>query len=46
MMYGTIICKSVFKDGKNEPTREQFTQTWIALINQIEQSKAILAEVR
>lgn len=45
-MYEARNCKSVFKSGENEPAREQFTQTWIALINQIEQSKAILAGIR
>lgn len=37
------ICKSVFQDGKTEATREQVTKTWIALINEMERSKAALA---
>lgn len=33
------ICKSVFRDGRSEPTRECFTQAWIHLINELERNK-------
>lgn len=36
-------CQSVFKNGKTETTAQEITRVWIALINQIERSKAILA---
>ncbi len=35
-------CKSIFEGGKKETTREQFTQIWITLINQIEKSREIV----
>lgn len=36
-------CRSVFKGGKNRPTSEEYTRIWIALINQIERNKQVLA---
>lgn len=33
------LCKSIFKDGKSMPTKEEYTRKWIALINQLEKSK-------
>lgn len=33
-------CCSVYKNGKL-PTKEEYTQIWIKLINQIEKGKAI-----
>lgn len=41
-MNATTGCRSVFKGG-SEPTSQEFTRAWIALINRLEQSKAILA---
>lgn len=35
-------CKSVFRDGKREPTKERVTETWIALIREMERAKASL----
>ena len=32
-------CKSIFKGGKITTTKEEYTQKWIALINQLEKSK-------
>lgn len=40
------VCQSVFRSGESSITREQYTQVWIRLINQIEKSKEILAGVR
>ena len=33
------ICKSIFKDGKHAPTREEYTALWVAIINRLEKSK-------
>ena len=38
------LCQSIFKDGKSKPTAEEFTQKWIALINQLEQEQASAAD--
>ena len=40
------ICRSVFQKGEPTTTTEKYTQIWITLINQIEKSKKVLAEVR
>ncbi len=34
-----IICKSIFKDGKTETNKNDFTKKWIEVINQIERNK-------
>ena len=39
-MSGTNPCRSIFKRGTNEPTSQELTRVWIALINRLEQSKA------
>ena len=39
-------CKSVFQDGKKEPTQEQVTEMWIALIREMEQVKASLGGMK
>lgn len=39
-------CTSVFKSGENVTTTEAFTQVWITLINQLEQTKRISFENR
>lgn len=39
-------CTSIFKSGESKTSMEQFTQVWIALINQIEKSKGVLAGIR
>ena len=36
-------CRSIFKSGTSETTAQEFTRAWIALINRLEQSKAVLA---
>lgn len=41
-----VICKSVFKSGGNTTLKEQFTQKWIEVINQIEKNKRITTEKR
>ena len=40
------ICRSVFQKGAPSTTTEKYTQIWITLINQIEKSKKVLAELR
>ena len=40
------ICRSVFQKGAPTTTTEKYTQIWITLINQIEKSKEVLAELR
>ncbi len=40
-----VICKSIFKDGKNTPSRESFTRVWINLINRMEKSRRDLTGV-
>ena len=40
------ICRSVFQKDAPTTTTEKYTQIWITLINQIEKSKKVLAEVR
>lgn len=37
-------CRSVFQQGAPGTTTEKYTQIWIRLINQIEKSKATLAQ--
>ena len=37
-------CTSVFKNGTT-PDEKGYTQIWIALINQMERSKAVLAGI-
>lgn len=34
-----LPCRSIFKSGKSEITREAYTQAWITLINQTERNK-------
>ena len=34
------LCRSIFKSGKSETTREAYTQAWITLINQTEKNKS------
>lgn len=34
-----ILCKSVFKSGKNTISKTQFTEKWIELINKTEKYK-------
>ncbi|WP_444641639.1 hypothetical protein ACRQU7_15330 [Caproiciproducens sp. R1] len=36
-----VTCKNVFKSGENTTLKEQFTQKWIEIINQIEKNKRI-----
>ena len=36
-------CKSVFRAGTEKATKENYTQLWTSLINQMERSKKILA---
>lgn len=40
------VCRSVFREGAPTTTTEKYTQIWISLINQIEKSKQVLAELR
>lgn len=40
------VCKSIFKGEKKQPTQEKYTNIWVALINQIERNKQVLAETR
>ncbi len=42
----TLTCRSVFQNGTQETTTERYTKIWITLINQIEKSKEVLAELR
>lgn len=39
-------CKSIFKSGENKLTPEYYTRIWIALINQVERNKQLLAGAR
>lgn len=39
-------CKSVFKTGLPETTREELTKVFITMITQIERSKITLSKVR
>ncbi|TQI66832.1 hypothetical protein LY85_1513 [Clostridium sp. KNHs216] len=41
-----VACKSVFKSGENTTLKQQFTQRWIEIINQIEKNKRITTEKR
>ena len=34
-----LLCKNIFKDGKNTTTKDNFTSAWINLINQLEKEK-------
>lgn len=34
-------CKNIFRDGKDSPSPERYTQIWIALINQMERNKQV-----
>ena len=34
-----LPCRSIFKSGKSETTRDAYTQAWITLINQTERNK-------
>ena len=33
-----IICKNIFKNGEKQPTKEIFTDKWIALIRLLEKN--------
>lgn len=35
------ICKSIFKSGENEISKEQFTKMWTDMINKIEKGKLV-----
>lgn len=37
--YNKCLCKSVFKDGRQSTSKEEFTKIWIELINRIEKNK-------
>ena len=39
-------CRSIFRENAAAPSKEAYTDLWIALINQIERSKKILAEAK
>lgn len=39
-------CVSIFREGEAPLTVERYTQLWIRLINQIEQSRAAAAGIR
>lgn len=45
-MSETTACRSIFKNGGDTVTVQEFTNMWITLINQMERSKAILAGKR
>ena len=42
-LHTQVLCKSVFKDGRAETTRENFTRRLTELINQVEAGKQTLA---
>ena len=42
-LHTQVLCKSVFKDGRTETTRENFTRRLTELINQVEAGKQALA---
>ena len=44
-MHTPDCCKSVFKNGTTVPSMKAFTQAFISMINQLEQSKAALTGV-
>lgn len=44
-MYESANCKSIFRNGKQEPDHEEFTQVWVSLINQMERAKAVLTRI-
>ncbi len=35
----TLCCTSVFKNGKENPIKQEYTAVWIALINRMERNK-------
>jgi len=35
----TAVCKSVFKGGKSMTSKNEFTEKWIELINNLEKNK-------
>ena len=39
----STVCRSVFRQDSGTTTSENYTQLWIALINQIERGKQILS---
>ena len=39
-------CRSVFRENATAPTKENYTNLWTALINQMERSKAVLAKAK
>ena len=39
-------CRSVFREGAAATTTEKYTDLWIALINQMERGKKILAGMK
>lgn len=38
-------CQSIFKSGREVPTRQDMTRIWITLINRMEQSKSVVSGV-
>ena len=38
------LCKSIFKDGSTETTKEKFTHKLTELINQLEKEKQAIAQ--
>ena len=39
-------CRSVFREGTENVTKEKYTQLWVTLINQLECSKQTLTGAR
>lgn len=39
-LYQENECKSVFRNQSEKPNREVFTRLWIAVVNDMERSKA------
>lgn len=37
-----LLCKSIFKNGSTATTKQQFTQAWIAWIDQAQNAKEAL----
>jgi len=39
------VCRNVFKGGRSTVTAQEFTRVWIALVQRLERSRAILSRV-
>lgn len=39
------LCKSVFRGGEQAPSPQRFTQAWVEMVNRIEKSKSISADI-